>query len=221
MTTFETIAGIPSVFFQPIGFSKYNELSKKYSTKSLYMVSQVFTKTFYIPVWLYGRFLKTKDGKPFFTNRIAMLPVTAIWEIIYATFWGVKSISGDEIRNELNDYIEWKYGYRSEATPSMASTIFSKIPNRINAILEPMYKKWIGYDQTAYPEKRAQPEKAQRWIFAMATIVTAVVVLIGVIPMAGYNIDKDSRDNMYRDLNRRRADTANVINDTYEEENNE
>gem|GEM_PF-4471960 len=47
------------------------------------------------------------------------------------------------------------------------------------------------------------------------------VVLIGVIPMAGYNIDKDSRDNMYRDLNRRRADTANVINDTYEEENNE
>jgi len=162
MTTFETIAGIPSVFFQPIGFSKYNELSKKYSTKSLYMVSQVFTKTFYIPVWLYGRFLKTKDGKPFFTNRIAMLPVTAIWEIIYATFWGVKSISGDEIRNELNDYIEWKYGYRSEATPSMASTIFSKIPNRINAILEPMYKKWIGYDQTAYPEKRAQPEKAQR-----------------------------------------------------------
>ena len=119
-------------------------------------------------------------------------------EIIYATFWGVKSISADEIGNELNDYIEWKYGYRSEATLSMAGTLFGKIPNRINGILEPLYKKWIGYDQSAYPEKRPQPEKAQRWIFAMATIITAAVVLIGVAPMFGYNIDKGMRDEMYK-----------------------
>ena len=217
MTTFETIAGIPSVFFQPIGFSKYNELSKRFSTKTLYMVSQVFAKSFYIPVWLYGRFLKGKDGKPFFTNRWAMLPVTAVWEIIYATFWGVKSISADEIGNELNDYIEWKYGYRSEATLSMAGTLFGKIPNRINGILEPLYKKWIGYDQSAYPEKRPQPEKAQRWIFAMATIITAAVVLIGMTPMFGYNIDKGMRDEMYKELNARRVATAQRINEAFEE----
>ena len=82
--------------------------------------------------------------------------------------------------------------------------------------LEPLYKKWIGYDQEAYPQKRPQPEKAQRWIFAMATIITAVVVLIGVIPMFGYNIDKSMRDEMYIQLNARRAGTAQQINDSYE-----
>ncbi|MBR3095174.1 MAG: MFS transporter, partial [Clostridia bacterium] len=67
MTTFETFAGIPSFFFQPYGFAHYNKFAAKYSTKSLYMVSQVFAKTFYIPLWFYGRFLKTKkDGKYFF-----------------------------------------------------------------------------------------------------------------------------------------------------------
>ncbi len=106
MTTFETIAGIPSVFFQPIGFANYNKLTKKYSTKKLYAVSQVFAKTFYIPIWFYGRFLKTKDGKPFFLSRIAMLPVTAVWECIYATFWGVRTISITEITNEIYHYIE-------------------------------------------------------------------------------------------------------------------
>ncbi|MBQ7637417.1 MAG: MFS transporter, partial [Clostridia bacterium] len=221
MTTFETIAGIPSVFFQPIGFSNYNKLSARFSTKSLYMISQVFAKTLYIPLWFYGRFLKDKNGKPLFTSIPAMLPVTAVWEIVYATFWGVKSISADEIRNELNDYIEWKYGYRNEATLSMAATIFGKIPNRVNGILEPMYKKWIGYDQTAYPNKRAQPEKAQRWIFAMATIITAIVVLIGVVPMFGYNIDKTMRDKMYLELNARRAATAEKINDDFEGESTE
>ena len=216
MTTFETFAGIPSVFFQPLGFAKYNELSARFSTKSLYMISQVFAKIFYIPIWFYGMFIKDKDGKPFFTNRWAMLPVTMVWECIYATFWGVKSISGDEIRNELNDYIEWKYGYRNEATLSVAGTIFGKIPNRVNGILEPMYKKWIGYDQEAYPEKRPQPERAQKWIFAMATIITAIVVTVGVLPMFGYNIDKEKRDEMYTELNRRRVSKAAEINEAYE-----
>ena len=213
MTTFETIAGIPSFFFQPIGFAKYNDLSKRYSTKSLFIVSHIFAKMFYIPVWLYGRFLKDKNGKPFFASRVAMLPVTAVWEIIYAIFWGIRSVSGTEITNELNDYIEWKYGHRNEATLTVAKTVFGKIPARINGILEPLYKKWIGYDQTAYTEKRPQPESAQRWIFAMATVITAVVVAIGMIPMLWYDIDKDERDLMYKELNRRRAQTAQDIND--------
>lgn len=211
MTTFETIAGIPSFFFQPFGFSKYNQLAARFSTKSLYMVSQVFAKTFYIPLWFYGRFLKSKNGKYFFQGRIPMLPVTAVWECIYATFWGVKSISGSEIGNECNDYIEWKCGYRNEATLSIASTFICKIPSRINGIIQPLLKKWISYDQTAYTEGREQPLKAQKWIFAMATIIPAFLVLSSMLPMFGYNVDKDTRDRMYRELNERRTRMAEKI----------
>ena len=50
----------------------------------------------------------------------------------------------------------------------------------------------------------------------MATIITAAVVLLGMIPMFGYNIDKEMRDEMYKELNARRAGTAQQINDTYE-----
>ena len=212
MTTFETIAGIPSFFFQPIGFSKYNKMSEKYSTRTLYMVSMVFAKTFYIPLWFYGRFLKTKDGKFFFQGRIPMLPVTAIWECIYATFWGIRTISINEIGSECNDYIEWKCGYRNEATLSMASTFICKIPSRINGILQPEYKKWIDYDQTAYTEGREQPLKAQKWIFAMSTLFPAILVLTSMLPMFGYDIDRQKRDRMYVELNERRVATAEAIN---------
>ena len=145
---------------------------------------------------------------PFFKNRWAMLPVTAVWEIIYATFWGVKSISADEIGNELNDYIEWKCGYRNEATLSIASTFVCKIPARLNNILQPRYKQWVGYDQTAYTEGREQPLRAQKWIFAMATILPAFIVLSSMIPMFWYNVDKETRDRMYRELNERRTRMA-------------
>ena len=212
MTTFETIAGIPSFFFQPIGFANYNKLARRFSTKSLYMISQVFAKSFYIPLWFYGRFLKTKDGKFFFQGRIPMLPVTAVWECIYATFWGVKSISGTEIGNECNDYIEWKCGYRNEATLSAASTLLCKIPGRINGIMQPLFRKWMHYDQEAYTQGREQPLVAQKWIFAMATIIPAFLVLSSMLPMFGYNIDKTTRDRMYMELNERRAANAEAIN---------
>ena len=219
MTTYETFAGIPSFFFQPFGFAKYNTFAAKYSTKSLYMVSQVFAKTFYIPLWFYGRFLKTKkDGKYFFQGRIPMFPVTAVWECIYATFWGVKSISAAEMGNECNDYIEWKCGYRNEATLSIASAFICKIPARINNILQPRYKQWVGYDQTAYTEGREQPLRAQKWIFAMATILPAFIVLSSMIPMFWYNVDKETRDRMYRELNERRTRMAETLTHMREEE---
>lgn len=218
MTTFETICGIPSVAFQPIGYSKYNKLSEKYSTKSLFMASSSIPKAMYIPVYLYGVLLKDSNGEQFFKKRVPMMPITAIWEIIYATFSGVTSISSDEIRNECNDYIEWKCGHRSEATISVASTIICKIPNRINSILQPKFKKWIGYDQTAYAEMRAQPHKAQHWIFMMATLIPAILAIISVLPMIGYRIDKDTRDRMYVELNARRVAIAATIGDDESEE---
>ena len=211
MTTFETIAGIPSFFFEPFGFAKYNYFATKFSTRSLYMISQAFAKAFYIPLWFYGRFLKTKNGKFFFQGRIPMLPVTAIWECIYATFWGIKSISANEISAECNDYIEWKTGSRNEATLSLASTFICKIPSRLNGILQPKYKQWINYDQQAYTEGREQPLGAQKWIFAMATIIPAFIVISSMAPMLWYNIDKDKRDRMYRELNERRTLLAKKI----------
>ena len=231
-TTFETIAGIPSFFFQPTTFVNYNRLAARFSTKSIYMIGQVFAKTFYIPLWFYGRFLKRKDGLYFFQKPETkyykyltdngkpkkstlltllcspMLPVTAVWECLYATFWGARSISISEISNECNDYLEWKCGCRSEATLSAAATLLCKIPGRINGVLQPQYLKWIDYDQTAYSEGREQPWKAQKGIFAMATLLPAILVLSSMIPMFWFNIDKEMRDKMYRELNERRAATA-------------
>ena len=222
-TTFETFAGIPSFFFQPIGFANYNKLASRFSTRTLFVVGQVAAKSFYIPLWFYGRFLKMKDGRYFFQRPAEkssaaltllsspMLPVTAVWEIIYATFWGVRTISINEMRNECNDYLEWKCGYRSEATLSAASAFICKIPARINAVLQPKYKEWSGFDKQAYVRGDPQPERAQKWIFAMATLFPAIIVISSMIPMFWFRLDKPMRDKMYMELNERRAAMAEQV----------
>ena len=214
MTTFETFAGIPSVFFQPLGFAKYNKLSDKFSTKTLYILSQTAPRACYIPVFLYGILFKLKDGSRFFQNRIPMFPITAVWEIIYATFQGVSYISADELRNECNDYIEWKTGTRNEATLSVASTVLCKIPQRLNNVITPKLKDWIGFDRNAYPEGRPQTESAQKWIFAMSTLIPAFLALTSILPMFGYKINKATRDRMYAELNERRSAKAEQITES-------
>ncbi len=212
MTTFETIAGIPSVAFQPIGYANYNKVAAKNSTKKVYMLSTVIPKACYIPVYLIGILFKGKDGKQLFKNRWAMLPVTAVWECIFASCSGFRNISTDEILNECNDYIEWKCGYRNEATISVASTIMCKIPTRVNAIFQPKFKEWIGYDQVAYTEVRPQPDGAQKWIFAMATLLPAILSILSILPMLGYGINKETRDRMYMELNEQRVARAQQLN---------
>ncbi|MBQ8943692.1 MAG: hypothetical protein IJ050_04235, partial [Clostridia bacterium] len=68
------------------------------------------------------------------------------------------------------------------------------------------------YDQTAYAQAKEQTFRAQKWLFAFATIITAFTVLGSMIPMFWYNIDKDTRDRMYRELNERRIKIAEKIN---------
>lgn len=69
----------------------------------------------------------------------------------------------------------------------------------------------VYYDQTAYTEGREQPEGAQKWIFAMATLLPAILVLSSMIPMFWFNVDRPTRDRMYRELNERRAAAAEAV----------
>ena len=45
----------------------------------------------------------------------------------------------------------------------------------------------------------------------MATLFPAIIVIISMIPMFAFNIDKNMRDRMYRELNERRMAMAEMI----------
>ena len=45
----------------------------------------------------------------------------------------------------------------------------------------------------------------------MATLIPAIIVILSMLPMFGFNIDKNTRDRMYRELNERRTAMAEMI----------
>ncbi|MGI6745993.1 MAG: MFS transporter [Acutalibacteraceae bacterium] len=201
--TMETVAGIPSAIVIPMSYAAAPKLLTRYSMKGLYIVSNSFAKAMYIPVFLIGMIGDKKDKV--FMHVPPMMVITAIWEIIYAAFGGIKTVVNTEMRNECMDYCEWKYGYRSEATITAAKSVIQKIPSRLNSIMEPQIKKMIGFVPELYPAGKKQKYKTQAWIFAMATLVPAVITLIGSLPILFYNIDRKTKEQMYNELTQRRA----------------
>ncbi|MBR6781497.1 MAG: hypothetical protein IKM24_10855, partial [Clostridia bacterium] len=53
--------------------------------------------------------------------------------------------------------------------------------------------------------------KTQLYIFAMATIFPAIIIMVSMIPMFWYNLDKETRERMYYDLIKRRAEQAETV----------
>ncbi len=201
--TMETVAGIPSAIVIPISYAAAPKLLTKHSMKSLYIISHRFAKAMYIPVFLIG--MMGDKGSKIFTRIPPMMVVTAVWEIIYASFGGIRTVVKTEMRNECMDYCEWKYGYRSEATITAAKSVIQKIPSRINSIIEPQIKKMIDFDPNLYPAGKSQKYRTQVLIFAMATLFPAVITIISVLPLLFYNIDMKTREQMYSELTERRA----------------
>lgn len=201
--TMETVAGIPSAIVAPFSFVAAPKLLVKYPMKYVYMISHVFAKAMYIPVFLVGMIGKKNDRV--FMHIPPMMVVTAVWEIIYAAFGGIRSVSKTEMRNECMDYCEWLYGYRSEATITAAKSVIQKIPSRLNSIVEPQIKKMIDYNPDLYPAGLKQKHETQAWIFAMATVFPAIITIISVLPVFFYNIDMKTKETMYTELTERRA----------------
>ncbi len=201
--TMETVAGIPSAIVAPFSFAAAPRLLVKYPMKYVYIISHSFARVMYIPVFLIGMIGKKSDR--LFMRIPPMMVVTAVWEIIYATFGGIRSVSKTEMRNECMDYCEWKYGYRSEATITAATSVIKKIPSRLNSIIEPQIKKMIDYNPDLYPAGLSQKHETQAWIFAMATVFPAIITIISILPVFFYNIDSKTKETMYSELTERRA----------------
>ena len=201
--TMETVAGIPSMLVQPFSFAMVGPLQRRFSTKSLYIVSQCGAKLLYFVVFGVGM-LGGKNNRVF-TRIPPMMVVTCLWEMSYQVFNGPKTVTSVEIRNECMDYCEWKNGFRSEATITVAKNVIKKIPAAINSAIQPQIKKAIGYKPELYPAGIKQAPRTQFWLFTLATVFPAIISFIGVVPMFFYNIDMKTRERMYDELATRRA----------------
>jgi len=213
-SNFGLVSGIPG---SPVSYASYGYITwlrQRFSTKTIWIVSENINKPFWIAIYFFGmiRTKKAADGNGFhrmYAHLIPMLIAYSIENTAFMALYGAKRVIPDEIRNEMIDYGEWKNGFRGEAMVGMMRGLPKKIADTFGSTLTNAIMHIIGF-QTGENYLR-QTEKTADGVFAMATIFPALFSIFGLIPKLFYNIDQKTREVMYAELEVRRAAAAKAI----------
>ncbi len=203
-TMLPTIGGIPGSPVSYVSYALVPKFRKRFSTKALWMLqsgSIVFSEAFFFLVGTIGG-----KEKGLYLKKVPMTIAFAIGNMVEMVFYATKGIIGNEINYEVLDYCEWKNGYRVEATINLLTGYFTKIKNIIlNLVNAKLLEDWAGYQ---VGETAVQTLDTKWRLFLTACGPHLIFDVLALIPMLFYNIDKNTRERMYLDLEKMRAERA-------------
>lgn len=200
----ELVVGIPGMFVTYASYTYITKLRENFSTKALWIFGDHFGNALLLLVYLFGSI--NKNYKKTWTMLIAFMIRETVWNGVYA----LRKVIPTEIGNEVIDYGEWKYGYRTEGITGVIKGLASKVVGSMGTVLNTVLLEAIGYRQGLKPGQ--QSTRTEYLLFMTTTLVPAVTGLLGMIPKFFYNIDDKTRKRMYAELEERRSETAKVVN---------
>ena len=199
-----TVAGIPGM---PVSYASYAlapKFRKRFSTKMLWYFSSgsiFFSEALFFFTGLIGG---KENG--FYLKKLPMSLAFGTGNMLEMVFYATKGIVGKEIEYEVLDYCEWKNGFRVEATINLMNGYFTKAKDAILRIINAhLLQDWAHYE---IGETAIQSAQTKWKLFLLACGPHLVFDAFALIPMLFYNIDKDTRERMYIDLERSRAKRA-------------
>jgi len=205
--TYQTIVGIPASPVSTISYAFIAPLRKRFSTKSIWILENVWTDACWLMVFGIGSIGGMSNG--LYKNKWVMLPLLAIEEMLEMCVYGLRNVIPDEILNEAMDYCEWKNGYRAEAMTGVARDLVKKLQGIAMGSIQNFIMKRIGYIQGL--SIGTQADSTKWWIFAMGTGIPIITGSLGIIPKFFHNLSGEKRDRMYQELFARREAMRNAI----------
>ncbi|HOD02259.1 MAG TPA: MFS transporter [Clostridiales bacterium] len=206
----DLIINAPSGMVGTISYAFVPWLRRRFSTKSMWVFSDLYGRVRWTIVFLLGLYKKN------YKNRVFMGIVLGIEAFFGKLTFGLNNVILADMQNEVMDYCEWKNGYRVEATTEAAKNLILKLQGVFMGSVRSLI-----YDNIGYTQMRAigtQTEKTKFWLFAMCTIVPQLTGILSVIPKFLYPINAKMRNTMYLQLNERRMEIAKRVSSASEEE---
>lgn len=114
------------------------------------------------------------------------------------------------------DYLEYKTGRRVEGTCFSILTFMGKFQGSVSVAITGFILDIAGYNGELNPDQANQSPKTLNAIFFMVTIVAGIGMLITVIPLLFYNLDRRTHLLMVKENMRRREERDNIISESSE-----
>lgn len=199
-----TVAGIPGM---PVSYASYAlapKFRERFSTKMLWYFSN--GSIFISEALFFFTGLIGGEKKGFYQKKLPMSIAFGMGNLLEMVFYATKGIVGQEINYEVLDYCEWKNGFRVEATINLINGYFTKIKDAILRIVNAhLLQDWAKYE---IGETAIQTQETKWRLFLIAFGPHLIFDFLALLPMLFYNLDKETRERMYMDLEQLRARRA-------------
>lgn len=200
-----TLINMPSGFNGSISYAFVKPLRARFSTKALWVTEDLYTRFWWILVFLIGIY------KNNYKKRLLMCVVIGTQAWFDKWMFGIRKVVNAELFNESMDYCEWKNGYRMEATTNVARGLILKIQGIVMGSVRNLIFAKIGYVQGL--KIGTQTDSTKWWLFAMSTGIPVITGALAVVPKFLYPLTGEKRERMYEELSVRRKEYARTINE--------
>lgn len=204
---FNSIGVVGGILGSPVSYASYplsTKFRRRFSTKTLWMFSRgsvIISETSFLLVGLIGG---KENG--FYRKKIPMTIAFSLGNCLEMVFYATRRVVSNEINYEVLDYCEWKNGYRVEATINLLTGYLNKVKEIILKVINAyLLEKWAGYE-AGFDSVHSVDTMFKMFVAAYAPRL--VFDYLCLIPMFFYNIDAKTRERMYLDLEKTRAEAA-------------
>ncbi len=148
------------------------------------------------------------------TDTSLFLNIT-FWYALHGLTTGFYSVVPGMLQLTAYDYGEYKFGQRNEATVSALKATLSRIVSSIGGYLSSWCLVLIGYIQNG-TEVQNLTSDTKQWLVLLFAIFPCVSSIFAIIPMLFYKINGQKQKEMTEELNKRRQQTLDEMNETQE-----
>ena len=156
-------------------------------------------------------FLEAKLGLMFFSGWNSIF--FYVFYFIFGVGIGIQELSNSHFVVEYYDYLEWQTGDRMEAIQGIIPGWVQTGLNYIKELLIPFMIAWVGYQSSAEGDlvktMQAQPTYMRTCLWLLAFMVFGYALsnmLKAIILKTLYNVEGETKAQMYRDLEKMRAE---------------
>lgn len=210
--TLGVIVGIPGAIINFVAYAFIPMFKKRMNSKQILIFSTVSLSVIYALTYI--------TGAKFLNSSVWIVgTILAVRGALMAIFNGVRMVVPTEMVGDTVDYREWKTGQRSEGMSFAALTFVGKLTGTMQKSVGTWCLSLIGYVGAVGGVAAVQSTATQNGIWAMYTIVPAVLGLLGIIPLFFYDLVGEKQKKIRQELMERREKLAQQAGNNGEGEN--
>lgn len=194
------IAGIPGTITGFLAYTFIPALEKKWSSKQI-IIRAVIVKAVVSSAIFF-------IGIKWYRQPTVIVPLMMVWGVFNSVVSSIKMVIPTKMIGDTVDYMEWKTEERNEGTSFSLLTFVSKLTGSLATAVSAALIPVIGLQQVnqdmVLPENGEINTRFLLW--AIVTIIPAVLNLLSLIPYAFYDLEGEKLDNIHREIAARREE---------------